>query len=136
VFTSDQWADYLIYHFYPTQRVFFDGRSDFYGPAIGDQYVHLFHGRYDWEQILDRHGFDVVLSPVEWPLCSLLKHEAGWRLVADDGKAVLFARRGGAGTEVPRTGPSPSSATVLTHPEGLMNPGGPAEREMGYLRRQ
>ncbi len=135
VFTSDQWADYLIYHFYPTQRVFFDGRSDFYGPAIGDQYVHLFQGRYDWDQILDRHGFNVVLSPVEWPLCSLLKREAGWRLVADDGKAVLFERRVKTGTEVPRPDVPPIAATVLTHPEGLMNPGGPAEREMGYLRR-
>ena len=36
VFTSDQWGDYLIYRGWPHQRVFIDGRSDFYGPAIGN----------------------------------------------------------------------------------------------------
>ncbi|HNQ15116.1 MAG TPA: SDR family NAD(P)-dependent oxidoreductase, partial [Pyrinomonadaceae bacterium] len=44
----------------------------------------------DWDAIIARHGFDVVLSPVEWPLSSLLKRDAGWRLVEDDGKALLF----------------------------------------------
>jgi prepilin peptidase CpaA len=35
VLAPDQWADYLIYHLYPRARVFFDGRSDFYGQAAG-----------------------------------------------------------------------------------------------------
>jgi hypothetical protein len=39
VLTSDQWADYLIYRLYPQQRVFFDGRSDFFDPAIGSDYA-------------------------------------------------------------------------------------------------
>lgn len=136
VFTSDQWADYLIYRFYPTQRVFFDGRSDFYGPSIGDQYLHLSQGRYDWDAIIARHGFDVVLSPVEWPLSSLLKRDAGWRLVEDDGKALLFERRAGIGTGVPRNGLTHQAGTVLSNPADLMKPGGPAEREMGDSRRQ
>ena len=34
VLTTDQWADYLIYT-NPQQKVFVDGRSDFYGPEIG-----------------------------------------------------------------------------------------------------
>ena len=29
--TTDQWGDYIIYCFYPRQKVFMDGRSDFYG---------------------------------------------------------------------------------------------------------
>ncbi len=90
--TSDQWADYLIFRFYPRIRVFIDGRSDFYGPPIGDQYIHVAQGRWDWEQVLNRHGFDAVLIPVEWPLASLLKQSPAWRLIEDDGRAVLFVR--------------------------------------------
>src|SRR5205823_10999675 len=41
ILTSDQWADYLIYRLYPEQRVFFDGRSDFYGPLVGGDYQVL-----------------------------------------------------------------------------------------------
>jgi hypothetical protein len=134
VFTSDQWADYLIYRFYPTQRVFFDGRSDFYGPTIGNQYLHLSQGRYDWDAILGRNGFNVVLSPVEWPLSSLLKRKADWRLVEDDGKAILFERRAGTGTKAPGPEVPRRVAAVLSHPDGLMKAGEPAEREKGDSR--
>ena len=35
-----------------------------------------------------RNGFDLVLSPVDWPLASLLKRHPGWRLVEDDGQGA------------------------------------------------
>jgi hypothetical protein len=92
VFTSDQWADYLIFRFYPHQRVFFDGRSDFYGPEIGEQYIRAVQGHHDWDRILERHGFTLALCPVEWPVVSLLKRHAGWKLLTDDGKAALFVK--------------------------------------------
>ena len=44
ILTSDQWADYLIFRLYPQQRVFFDGRSDFFGAAIGSDYRKLLAG--------------------------------------------------------------------------------------------
>ena len=44
ILTSDQWADYLIFRLYPRVRVFFDGRSDFYGEAIGEDYQVLLAG--------------------------------------------------------------------------------------------
>jgi hypothetical protein len=92
VFTSDQWADYLIFRSYPRQRVFFDGRSDFYGPEMGQQYIRLIQTHHDWEQLIDRYRFDYVLSPPDWPLASMLKRDARWRIVEDDGKAILFER--------------------------------------------
>ncbi|MBI4873431.1 MAG: hypothetical protein HY822_02220 [Acidobacteria bacterium] len=100
VFTSDQWADYLIFRSYPAQRVFFDGRSDFYGPDLGREYIRLSQAHYEWEQLLDRHGFDLVLSPADWPLASVLKREPRWRILADDGRGILFERvRGAAGSK-------------------------------------
>jgi hypothetical protein len=93
LFTSDEWADYLLYRFYPRQRVFIDGRSDFYGPQIGDQYIALTRGDADWRGILDRHGFDVVLALPGWPLCSLLRQSRDWALVDQSKEAALFERR-------------------------------------------
>jgi len=93
VFTDDQWADYLIYRFYPRHRVYVDGRSDFYGPELGKEYLRASQAQYDWREILDRHGFDSALAPASWPVTSLLKRDADWRLLADDGKALLFVRR-------------------------------------------
>jgi hypothetical protein len=90
--TMDQWADYLIYHNYPRQRVFLDGRSDFFGKELGKEYLHMIQGRWDWETLLDKHRFELVLSPLDWPLTSLLKKDSRWRIVEDDGMAVLFEK--------------------------------------------
>jgi hypothetical protein len=93
IFASDQWGDYLTYRFYPRIRIFVDGRSDLYGDTLGKEYIHTSGGRWDWEPVLDRYRIDMVLVPVEWPLAELLKRNAGWRLLKDDGFAILFDRR-------------------------------------------
>lgn len=93
ILTQDQWADYLIYRLYPDVRVYFDGRSDFYGREIALEYVDTLNGRHDWRQVLDRHRFDVVLLPPGVALASLLKISPDWEILGDDGTAVLFRRR-------------------------------------------
>jgi hypothetical protein len=92
--TTDQWGDYIIYSFFPRQKVYVDGRSDFYGEKVGGQYLHLLQGAYDWRAIMDRNEFNVALLPVDWPLASMLKLDPGWRVVEDDTRAILFERLG------------------------------------------
>ena len=93
VLTSDQWGDYLIFHLYPATKVFMDGRSDFYGEELGKEYLAVLQGQYNWSAILAKYKFSMVLAPVSWPLCSLLKQTKDWKVVADDGKAILFLRK-------------------------------------------
>jgi hypothetical protein len=92
--TTDQWGDYLIYSFYPKQKVFVDGRSDFYGEGVGGDYMHLVQGGPDWHRVLERYQFQVALLPVELPVATLLKLDPAWRVVADDHRAVLMTRIG------------------------------------------
>jgi hypothetical protein len=97
VLTVDQWGDYLIYAHYPRQRVFADGRSDFLGPELGNEYIAAMQGSYTWQGTLDRYSVDAVLAPVTCALSTILKISPGWRVVADDGRAVLFTRVGAVG---------------------------------------
>lgn len=92
VFTSDQWGDYLIYRFHPQQKVFIDGRSDFYGPAIGKLYLRIAYGGPEWRSALTRYSCTLVLAPPEWPLAGLLRRDPAWRVVEEDRTAVLFER--------------------------------------------
>ncbi|MGE5486510.1 MAG: hypothetical protein ACM3ZB_01660 [bacterium] len=92
VFTSDQWGDYLLYRFYPRQRVFIDGRSDFYGPEAGRLYLETAYARTGWPETLDRYGISAVLAPREWPLAAALGRESGWRKLDEDRLAVLYVR--------------------------------------------
>jgi hypothetical protein len=130
ILTSDQWADYLIYRLYPRQRVFFDGRSDFFGPVIGSDYRQLLAAGSSWREVLDRYQFDLALLPRDWPLSASLDREPGWRLAYRDAVAVLYARddrlAGGPrgcptrGVSVARNGGSLSVSASM----GTVAPGG------------
>jgi hypothetical protein len=91
VLTTDQWADYLIY-VNPAQKVFIDGRSDFYGPEVGNDYIRLTNGSWDWRKLLDKYHFNLALLPVESALAQILKLSPEWRVVEDDGKRILLTR--------------------------------------------
>jgi hypothetical protein len=97
VFTSDQWGDYLIYRLPPRQRVFVDGRSDFYGREIGGLYLRTIYGEPAWSGTLDRYAVSEVLADRHWPLDGLLNQNSHWRLVDEDGMAALFERAGSGG---------------------------------------
>jgi len=103
ILTSDQWADYLIFRFYPRQRVFFDGRSDFYGPALGSDYQVLLMAARPWPEVLARYRFDAALLPRDWPLASVLERDAEWQVVDRDSLAEVLVRRGGLKKPDPRT---------------------------------
>lgn len=92
VLTSDQWGDYLIYRGWPGQKVFFDGRSDFYGPAVGDEYLTMMYGRRGWDKLFRKYDFTIALVPLDWPLVSVLDRDPGWRRVREDKIGVLYER--------------------------------------------
>ena len=91
VLTTDQWGDYLIYS-NPNQKVFVDGRSDFYGPEVGNQYIRLVNGGTDWLELLHKYNFDSALLPDELAIVQLLKTQPDWHVVEDDGKRILLVR--------------------------------------------
>jgi len=90
--TTDQWGDYLIY-LNPKQKVYVDGRSDFYGEQIGNEYLQLAGGQSNWKQIMKKNGFTSVLLPDQQPICQLLKQDPEWKVEEDSGKTILLVRR-------------------------------------------
>jgi len=90
VFTNDEWGDYLIYRLYPGRKVFVDGRSDFYGDDFENKYIDVLNVKYGWEQTLTGFGVDTILMPPSAPLSGALKESSRWRVVYDDGIALVF----------------------------------------------
>ena len=90
IFAYDQWGDYLIYRLFPQVRVFIDGRSDFYGADFEKAAMGIESVKYDWEQTFGRYGINTVLISPGTPLAGALKQSSRWRLVYDDGVAVVF----------------------------------------------
>jgi len=94
VFAHDQWGGYLIYRLYPRIRVYVDGRSDFYGPKFGEDWLRIANNRYDWQQQLDKYGVDTLLLPTDSALASTLKETRRWHVVYDDGASLIFQPSG------------------------------------------
>ena len=90
IFTNDEWGDYLIWSLYPKNRVFVDGRIDFYGDDFEGKYVDVMNVQNGWEKTLARFGVDTILLPPDAPLAGALKESSRWRVVYDDGISLVF----------------------------------------------
>jgi hypothetical protein len=94
VFSTDSWGGYLIYRMYPTRKVVVDDRHDLYGSDRIRQFVLLTQGAPEWQGILARWRINTVLFPTDSTLANLLREmPQQWRVVYEDGVAVVFERR-------------------------------------------
>ena len=92
ILTSDSYGGYLIYRFNGSRKVFFDGRSDFYGADLLDEYSILGGARPGWRDVVARYRFTHALLPVSSTLAGALT-QAGWNPLYRDGVATLLESR-------------------------------------------
>jgi hypothetical protein len=93
LFTTEQWADYLLLQNYPRQRVFYDDRS-FYGEKMFRTVQALLNGAAGWQQTLDENRTDLVLIEPNSSLSARLQESSAWTVVDRNPTAALFARKG------------------------------------------
>jgi hypothetical protein len=92
VFSTDSWSDYLTYRFYPQSRIFMDGRNDFFGEDLAQQYLDVLNAKSGWDNVLRKYGADVALVPASSPLATVLGQSADWKTIDRDSAAVLAVR--------------------------------------------
>lgn len=126
ILTSDQWGDYLIYKHWPSVKVFIDGRSDFFGPSLGQDYLAIVNASPLWRQHFERYRFDLALLPLNSDLGAQLKQASDWQIIHSDTVSIAFARR-------PSVQSNPPSAHLF-YPTGLMKAPPPSEGIRETLR--
>jgi len=104
VFAPDKFGGYLIYKFNGTRKVFFDGRSDFYGAGFLKDYGRIVQVRPGWQGLFDPYRFTHALLPNNYSLIGVLKQQ-GWSQIYSDGTVTLLA--------------SANAASANTRPDGL-----------------
>ncbi|HXS93764.1 MAG TPA: hypothetical protein VN736_04110 [Candidatus Limnocylindrales bacterium] len=93
LYAPDSYGGYLIYRSAGTRKVFFDGRSDFYGVDFMKHYAQLIQLRPGWRDWWESFGFTHALLPADSPLVVALG-QSGWRAVYADNTALLLSRGG------------------------------------------
>lgn len=92
IFCPDQWGGYLIYRLYPQTKVLVDDRHDLYGDQFFKDYLKVVFVQPDWSKVLDERHVNWVLMPKNSSLGTILEQTPGWKLIYEDGTAVLFQR--------------------------------------------
>jgi hypothetical protein len=92
IFCPDVWGGYLIYRLYPQTKVMVDDRHDLYGDQFFKDYLKVIFLQSDLSRVLDERHVDWVLVEKNSSLGTILEQTPGWKLIHEDGTAVLFHR--------------------------------------------
>jgi hypothetical protein len=87
------WGQYLIWHTFPANKVFIDGRNDTVYPADVVRDYLLF--RFDLQggaHVLDAYPHDFVLIATSAPARHLMDQRRDWKLLYRDESSLLYAR--------------------------------------------
>jgi hypothetical protein len=93
MFNDLSWGGYLIHELWPTQRVFIDGQTDFYGEALTREYLDVTQLRPNWHVVLDRYDVQWVIYRSDSALEQVLVASGEWDQVYRDAVAVILTRR-------------------------------------------
>jgi hypothetical protein len=91
LFTTDRWADYVIYA-ESGRQVFFDCRNDLYGPGFVNDYLMLLRAQPGWQDVAAKYAFAVALVPSNAAIAAALAGSSDWRMSYHDSTAAIFVR--------------------------------------------
>ncbi len=91
ILAPDKFGGYLIYRFQGSRKVYFDGRSDFYGARYMKDYLRLIEVREGWQRQMAEARFTHALLPNRYSLIPALE-QIGWRKIYSDATATLLER--------------------------------------------
>jgi hypothetical protein len=91
ILAPDKYGGYLIYRLNGARKVYFDGRSDFYGAQYMNDYLRIIEVRPGWREEVERIGFTHALLPNRYSLVPAL-NAAGWKQLYKDDVATLLEK--------------------------------------------
>ena len=96
IFNYDGYGGYLI-ALAPAYPVFVDGRADFYGVPLLEEYRRVVRLEPGWREVLDRRGIQLVLLQREAPLTGILRDDPAWTVLVEGEVETLLGRRSASG---------------------------------------
>jgi len=92
MFNDYGWGGYLMLAL-PEHRVFVDGRNDFYGPELIQDFDTVNRAHAGWEDVLRKYKVNWTILPRAHPLNELLALHKDWSLAYTDQVAAIYSRR-------------------------------------------
>jgi hypothetical protein len=107
IFNADRYGGYLLWHLYPSQKVYIDTRLSMRDRAFFSDYISVLYNPDQFPAIADRYSINAAVLPAFIPLYEKFIHylyfNPDWSLVIADGSEALFIRKevvSGAGIDL------------------------------------
>ena len=84
---------YLIYHLYPQQQVFIDGRADIYGDKFLKEFINIRQGEPGWDKAFDKYAIDYLIVRRDAPIRERLLSRDDFKMVYDDAAHSVLVRK-------------------------------------------
>jgi hypothetical protein len=91
-YNSYEWGGYLIWRFWPTMKVFIDGRCDVYRDDLMGQALAVEDAEAGWQSVLEHWGVQMLLVRYRKRDSAHLFADGRWRCLYWDDVAVLALR--------------------------------------------
>jgi hypothetical protein len=92
MFNDYGWGGYLMLAL-PDHKVFVDGRNDFYGDDLIQDFVNVNKVLPDWDAVLHRYGVGWTILPRDHPLNILLALHTDWSAAYMDDVTTIYTRK-------------------------------------------
>lgn len=93
VFNDFNWGGYLLYRIWPSQRLFIDSQSDFYGESLTRQYAEIIDGNGNWGEVLNQYNVLWIVIPRKAGLVNKVLASNNWGIAYEDPLTIIFARK-------------------------------------------
>jgi hypothetical protein len=97
LFNADRYGGYLLWHLYPSYKVFIDTRLSMRDRSFFSDYIKLLNTPDQFDNVLHEHNISAAIIPAYIPLYQKMVryfyNNPEWALVIADGSEALFIRR-------------------------------------------
>ena len=105
VYNSIGYGGYLMWRFFPEQKVFIDGRGENYNAEFYRDYLDAHFNPEVWKKIVDRYNIDWVITEYSRDYAKKeriahLIHNPEWALIYWDREGIVYAKRNSRNNDI------------------------------------
>ncbi len=93
MFNDFNWGGYILYRLWPSQKVFIDSQSDFYGETFLREYEQIISAQGNWQGDLSGDDVQWAILPSQSPLAEALSRDSQWRVDYHDSLTTILSRK-------------------------------------------
>jgi hypothetical protein len=91
MFTSMQYSDYILFHRYPEQKIFYDVRIETYGQALSSDFIKMSYVYTGWEELFTRYKIDFIVIDKENTAYTTYAKNHDFRIIYEDKYSTIFS---------------------------------------------